>query len=503
MTTTTHLRTMFGVKLSRLRDARRLSQTALAQRARLSVSYLAEIEAGKKYPRTEKMLALAEALGVGYDELVSSQVDAEFAPLKGFLDSPVLQSFPFERFGLPREQLVHLLARSPHEVAALLRTVNDVARQYNIGVEHFLHAALRSYQELTGNYYPDLEAAAAALSAEIAGHGGPSTSLATRLERWIEANLHLTVDEKTLSRPSPLGGLRSVRVDPGGRLLLNPKLGPSQRAFTLAREAAFHRLALTPRSPVSPPDANGSFDQVLNDFKASYVAGAIVLPRAALVADLKRWFKQARWHPGDLLALMDKYQVTAETLLYRLSELAPGEFGLKVHFLKFRSVEGTFRLEKQLNLSNLPVPPGHGGGEHYCRRWLTTRLLTDLAVRHHRHPRKGPPPAPEIGVQISRFPDDVSEYFCLGLAFLAPIGPPDPVSLTIGFRIDDQFRRTVRFAADRTVPRALISSTCERCPLDAEACHDRVAPPTMVELARTREEQRRALAAILRPDQPT
>lgn len=497
MTATSHLRTMFGVKLTRLREGLHLSQGALARRARLSVSYLAEIEAGKKYPRTEKMLALADALGLSHDELVSSQMDAEFAPLKGFLDSPLLQSFPFERFGLPREQLVHLLARSPHEVAALLRTVNDVARQYNIGVEHFLHAALRSYQELTGNYYPDLEAAAENLLAIMDAESDRATPLATRLERWIEANLHLTLDEQRLGRLPALAGLRSIRVDPGDRLLLNPRLTPSQRAFTLAREAAFHQLSLAPRSPVSPPDPNGSFDQVLNDFKASYVAGAVLLPRAALTADLKRWFRQTRWHPDDLLALMEKYHATAESLLYRLSQLAPGVFGLKVHFLKFRSVDGAYRLEKQLNLSNLPVPAGHGGGEHYCRRWLTTRLLTDLTVRHHRHPRKGPPPLPEVGVQISRFPDETDEFFCLGLAFRAPLGPPDPVSMTIGFRMDEEFRRTVKFAGDRTIPRAVISSTCERCPLEPEACRDRVAPPTMLEQARAREDQRQALAAVL------
>lgn len=496
MTSTSHLRTMFGVKLARLRDARRLSQTALAHQAGISVSYLAEIEAGKKYPRTDKVLALATALGLSYDDLVSSQVDAEFAPLKGFLDSPALQSFPFERFGLPREQLVHLLARSPHEVAALLRTVNDVARQYNIGADHFLHAALRSYQELTGNYYAELETAAESLLADLGGPARGAAALVTKLERWLGTEVGLALDDVTLGETPPLAAFRSVRLEGPRRLLLNPKLEPSQRAFTLAREAAFHRLGLSPRSPTSPPEGIESFDQVLNDFKASYVAGAVLLPRDPMVADLKRWFRQPRWHPADLLALRDRYGVTAETLLYRLSQLTPGVFGLKVHFLKFRAAGGAFRLVKQLNLSDLPIPAGHGGGDHYCRRWLTTRLLTDLGVRHHRHPRKGPPPQPEIGVQVSRFPDDRDEYFCLGLAFLDPLGPPDPVSMTIGFRIDEAFRKTVRFAADPTVPRALISTTCERCPLDAEACRDRAAPSTLWERDRATGARRAALAAL-------
>src|SRR5690606_9909283 len=50
MANTAHLRTMFGIKLSRLRDARRLTLSALAGQAGVSISYLAEIEAGKKFP---------------------------------------------------------------------------------------------------------------------------------------------------------------------------------------------------------------------------------------------------------------------------------------------------------------------------------------------------------------------------------------------------------------------------------------------------------------------
>ena len=496
MANTAHLRTMFGVKLSRLRQAHRLTLSALATRAGVSVSYLAEIESGKKFPKADKLLGIAEALGMSFEDLISSKVDAEFAPLQGYLDSPGLANFPFERFGLPREELVHLLSRSPNEVAALLRTLNDVARQYNIGVEHFLHAALRSYQELTGNYYPDLEAEAEAFAAELEAAGG-GLSLAARLERWVGTEMGLEIDDVALGKESRLKAIRAVRFEGAPRLLINPALTASQRAFVLAREAAYHRLGLKARSWVSPPDTDGSFDQVVNDFKTSYVAGALLLPRRAVVAELKKWFRQPNWQPGVLLELMERYQVTAETLMYRLSQLAPGELGLKVHFLKFRDDQGTFRLVKQLNLSELPVPPGHGGGEHYCRRWLTTRLLADLAERQDRHPKRQP--HPEIGVQTSRFLDGTDEFFCLGLSLPAAFDPSVNISLTIGFKVDERFEKTVRFARDKAVPRAQISTTCERCPLDQESCRDRVAPPRAYRREQAREAQRRALVALRGP----
>ena len=37
----------------------------------LSASYINEIEKGKKYPKAEKIMMLAEGLGVEYDDLVS------------------------------------------------------------------------------------------------------------------------------------------------------------------------------------------------------------------------------------------------------------------------------------------------------------------------------------------------------------------------------------------------------------------------------------------------
>ena len=494
MTTSAHLKTMFGIKVARLRDARGLTLSALAARAAMSVSYLAEIEAGKKFPRADKMLALAAALGTTFDELVSSKVDDELAPLVGYLESPGLREFPFERFGLPREDLVHLLSRSPTEATALLRTLSEIAHQYNIGVEHLLRASLRSYQELTGNYYPELEAQAEAFAAEL-GVKIPGRELEGALRGWVERELHLTIDEGVLGREGPLDRLRSVLL-PGARprLLLNPMLAPSQVAFILAREAGFRRLGLGTRSLASPPDREESFDQVLNDFRTSYFAGAVLLPRRAMLADLRKLFREPRWRARSLLDLLDKYDVTAETLMYRLSQLAPGEFGLKVHFLKFVDRGGDYQLVKQLNLSALPIPPGYGGGEHYCRRWLTTRLLGELAETQARASRRLQ--APRVGVQMSRFIDGADDYFCLGLSQPASLSPGLNMSLTIGFRVDEAFRRAVRFGSDRAIPRAVISSTCERCPLEGRGCRERVAEPVLYRAERARAEEERALAEL-------
>jgi len=59
-----------GVKLRKLRQARKLSQAALADRAGFSREYVNKIEAGRYDPPLSTLDALAKALRVKVEELV-------------------------------------------------------------------------------------------------------------------------------------------------------------------------------------------------------------------------------------------------------------------------------------------------------------------------------------------------------------------------------------------------------------------------------------------------
>ena len=72
---------ILGLKLKTFRHEKGFSLKDLAEETGLSVSYLSEIEKGKKYPKPEKILHLATALGVQFDELVSMKVDEALDPL--------------------------------------------------------------------------------------------------------------------------------------------------------------------------------------------------------------------------------------------------------------------------------------------------------------------------------------------------------------------------------------------------------------------------------------
>src|SRR5690606_14276998 len=158
---------IFGLKLRQARLSKGLSVTELAERSQLSPSYITEIEKGRKYPKADKILRLAEALGYDYDELVSLRLEPPLSFLETPLSSQLLQNFPLELFGVDPSTIIEVLTRSPAEMSALVKALQDIARGYAIREEHFYLAALRSYQEYHQNYFPDLEQAAQDYAAEV------------------------------------------------------------------------------------------------------------------------------------------------------------------------------------------------------------------------------------------------------------------------------------------------------------------------------------------------
>lgn len=66
---------LFGVALKRYREARRVSQSKLAERAGFDHSYVSRLESGARTPTREAVQQLAEALGLErlqQDELLAS-----------------------------------------------------------------------------------------------------------------------------------------------------------------------------------------------------------------------------------------------------------------------------------------------------------------------------------------------------------------------------------------------------------------------------------------------
>lgn len=480
-----NLKVIFGMKLRQFREQAGLSLTDLGERVKLSTSYLTEIEHGKKYPKAEKIARIAEALGKSYDDLVSLRLDEELKPLASFLASPILHNFPYSLFGISPAQLIELLTRQPVEASALLNALVGIAEQYNIGVEHLFRSALRSYQELNDNYFPEIERAADefARSAEI---NAAPTPAYRDLRAIIETRFNYQLDELRPAQYPNLQRFRSILAagrKQASRLLINPAMSESQRKFILAREIGYQVLGLKERAMTSAPDRVDSFEQVLNDFKASYFAGALLLAREPLLADTKEFFALDRWEPSHLREFLSRYEVTPEIFLYRLTEILPQYFGIKLHFLRFNHEGDAYRLVKHLNMSQVLIPGGIGVNEHYCRRWLAIRILSEFNGEE-----------PKIDAQLSRFVDSDARFLCIAMARRLALNPSAVSSVSLGFRYDENLERAIRFAHDPAITRLDIDGTCERCRLTD--CGERAAPPYILERQRARAEMERELASL-------
>ena len=491
-----NVRVIFGMKLRQFREQLGYSLKVLAQRTGLSPSYLTEIEKGKKYPKAEKILQLAQALDLSFDDLVSLKLAHELNPLAGLIDSPLMQEFPFQLFGITPRDVIDLVTRAPNEASTLIRTLGEIAGSYDMRVEHLFYAALRSYQETHHNYFEDLETAADRFIAEHGLNGLPPLDTALLRQILIETYGYI-IDETTLDGYPALQGFRSVWVDDKPpRLLLNSKLRPAQKAFVLGREIGYRFLDLRERATTSSPAEVRSFAQVLNDFKASYFSGALLMQRDVLVQDLEVFFARPQWDAVAFVAMLDRYDVTPEMFLYRLSEIIPTFFQLpQLHFLRLHNAAGStvYRLTKHLNMSQLPMPHGLGLQEHYCRRWLSVRVLRELSERQ----QQGNDDAPVIGVQRSSFLGQNEEYFCISLARPLVLTPTANTSVTIGFRLDEACKNTVRFWEDPAIPQLEINETCERCWLSDAMCQDRAVPATIYTQEETHATRNRVLEELV------
>ncbi|MDQ2795396.1 MAG: helix-turn-helix domain-containing protein [Bacteroidota bacterium] len=486
------VRLIFGLKLRELRQERSLSPAELARVCDVSVSYLNEIEKGKKYPKADKILSLSKALNVRYDQLTSLELPRRLEPIGELLNSKLLKEFPLEMYGLEPARIIELIANAPARMNAFISTIFEIARNYEMRQEHLFLAALRSFQEMHDNYFEDLEQDVRAFVGSHQLRTAAPFDLG-QLERVLTQEYGYTLDRTTLGQHAVAtqARLRSVFQPKAKRLLLRPGLSRGQQAFVLGREVAFNYLKLTERPYVSSSSTIRSFDEVLNNFKASYFAGALLMEEESLLRDVKKFFGTKKWQPELLLNLMTQYDVSPEMFMQRLTTLLPRHFGLQsLFFLRFDQADAAapYELTKELHLARLHNPHGNELNEHYCRRWVSLRLLDE--ARALPLPDTAEAPVTVAGAQKSRYFGTDDEYLCFTLA---RAGTPTQVALsvTVGLRCDDNLTQHVRFLADPALPCRIVNETCERCPI--ADCESRAAAPTEI----VRQAERAAFEAAV------
>ncbi len=468
---------IFGLKVKQLRQKRGLNFADLARQSGMSVSYLNEIEKGKKFPKEDKVRTLAGVLGTSYEDLTSPELSKALAPVTELLQSNFLNELPLDLFGIELSKVVEIIANAPTRVGAFISTLLEISRNYALKEENFYFGALRSYLELHNNYFEELEEAVDDFIRRYqapAGRPLPPRFLKELLER--EFGYHIVEDG--LDAHPDLQNLRSLFLPKSRELLLNSRLSPVQRAFQFGKELGFNFMGLKERANTSSLLRGRVFEEVLNHSRAIYFSVALLLPRDPFVADIRRFFERTNWNGEAFLSIMKKYEATPEMLYHRLTNVLPRYFGLdQLFFLRFLHdpAGDTFEIDKELHLSRRHHPHSNALSEHYCRRWVALSLLQDLQSMQ----QEGKYVDTIVRAQRSQYIGTEDEYLCLTVARPAYPAPNRNVSVTLGLLVDDRLRKQVRFLDDPAIQHREVNQTCERCPV--MDCIERAGPPSVIE----------------------
>jgi XRE family transcriptional regulator, fatty acid utilization regulator len=487
------LRLIVGLKVSYLRRQQKLTFQQLADATGLSVAYLHDIEKGKKYPRAEKIYALAKSLGVEYDELVSLHAGKKLQPVIDLLDSEVFQMFPLDKFGINREKLLELFSESPEKLNAFIGTMLKIARNYQMQSDNIYTAALRSYQDMHDNYFEHLEKAVAQFRLEnnILIKIGFKPDY---LEDILKQRYHVEVNRTELPKRAQLSNIRSFYATHWKTLFINKGMSEAQENFLIAREIGFQYLQLNPRPAETIIQKAESFEKLFNNFQASYFASALLMDETEWCLDFKNWAEQANWDGYSLLQMFEKYNVTAEMFLQRLTNLLPKHFNINnIFFLRIKSDDrlAGYRMTKELHLSKSHQPYAtEAREEHYCRRWVSVGVIQQFQTLRQIDQSKHV----LADVQISKYWETDKEYLCISVAKPANPNPRESVSVTVGLLIDDAVKAHFKFLTDPKVKRKIVHTTCERCSIPD--CGSRAIAPSVIEAENWRKSIESELASM-------
>ena len=470
-----YIKLIFGLKMKQLRQERNFSLVDLAEKCALSVSYLNEIEKGKKYPKADKIAQLAQALGVSYDELVTLKLTKNLTPIAELIESNILEMLPLDHYGIDLNKFISLMSEASYQLSALVTTVIEMARSTELSQNNFSRTALRIFKEINDNYLEDVELSVEKFVDDFHLTIAPPINY-EQLSQILIQHLNYKLDESRFNNFEELKQLRGV-LKPGKQpiLFLNPLLSPAQKLFIIGKELAYNYLKISKRSYIHSSLKLNTFDHLLNNYIAAYFSAALILNKNNFTADINTFFLQEKWDEYFLINLIIKYDATPEMFFQRLANLSGKVLGLKKYFfLRFNTITGTDRydLTKEVRLNIKQNPGGFQTNEHYCRRWVSIEVLKKIKEELSGLNSNG---KMKSGIIHSKFHETNDEYISFSVAQQNILDPNTFSSVTIGFYLDEQLKKKINFWNDPSIPYRIVNDTCEMC--NIPDCKERISEP--------------------------
>lgn len=504
LTITEKNKVLIGLNIKRFRQQSKLSFRMLAAKTGLSVSYLNEVENGKKAASTASLYKIADALKTTAAALVDIDQNDQALQALNILNSDIMNDLPVEIFGLDKGKILKILGGEPSRMQAFLNTLIEIGRNNNITKEYFYYAALRSYQELKNNYFEDLEKAVDDFKEQYGIDFTPRAGFGHQekielLSNFLQVQYNYTINTTHIRETPELNEFRTVVVpaksaNQKNTLYLNANLRPTQQIFILAKEIGFNFLGLTERAYTSSWLKPESYDVVLNNFKASYFANALLIDKFLLLKDIEGIFNLPQWDENQFVSVLLKFYVSPETFLHRLTNILPKYLGMNnLFFLRFNDdfATNSFALTKELHLGGLHNPHATTLNEQYCRRWISLTIIKELRNIKLLNKYKQPIAA----VQRSVYVGSNKEYFVLSLARPLARQPYNNQSVTLGILLNTEVEKKIKFLTNLTIPTKTVGETCERCSITN--CADRAAPASIYNAANKASQLAKALKILV------
>lgn len=351
----------FGQRLRYLRRKQGLTLAELGRRVDRAPSLLSLLENGKREPRAVLLSALADALEVSLEELVSRTPPTRRAELEIALREaqrdPLYADLglPYLRAGtrLPDVALEHIVAlyselkrRSAEPIAT-----PQEARTTNSG--------LRLEMRNRANYFVEIEELARRLlTAAGYGAGALSDGLLPEIARQCGYSFQYATDLPITVRS--VIDLRRRRI-----FLGREPLGTLTHRATALK--ALGHVVLEHRQP------RGFADFLRQRVETNYFAAAMLLPEDVVVPYLTDAKQRQDIAIEDL---RDAFSVSYEMAAHRFTNLATEHLGLRCHFA--RTNEPGI-IDKAYENSGLTLPTDDTGaveGQRMCRYWAGRRVFT-------------------------------------------------------------------------------------------------------------------------------
>lgn len=374
-----------GSRIRQLRRTRRLTQSDLARGLGISASYLNLIEHNRRKVTVDLLLAIAGHFGVEVGDLTSSD--------EGRLASELMEVFSDPQFSdsdvtnADVRDFAHTNQTIGRAVVGLYGRYRAVAQADGSaedadGPFHRGTDAISDFLQDNRNHFPQLEAAAERIRAEI-DSSGDVYDVAVRSYLGNVFGIDIVV--------ASLGQGIACRLDSAaGELRLSDLAAATSSRLLVAQQIAL----LSARREIDDLMASASLTEgdlpvLARNVLSNYVAAAIVMPYRSFL----RACRDCRY---DIERLGHRFGASFEQVCHRMTTLQRrGDSGIPFHLVR-TDIAGN--ISKRFSLSGISIPR-HSGA---CPKWnVYTAFMS-----------------PErINIQISETPDG-ARYFCIARSII-------------------------------------------------------------------------------------